>query len=369
MRAISRTLGILTFLVATDALADNVVVLPFRATEGAADKKDLVTLKGAASGATTDRGHTLVPAAAATRAEKSSKDGVFDTQAELIAAGKTADANWTLSAKVEARAAGVYAIDLEACQVGTGRVELVARDVEVANARVQIAEMLALLLRPEGINGAELPWKKNVPPQPLPKPEPTPEPPKPTPPVPAPVPQPPPAEVHVFTPPPRGYGEDHPFVAGLGVGFISAFKRPTGAVGNATSLLVQASFGYAVLTTSDNKDNPDRSTSALELRFDAAAGAIGPGSFLLDGGARYALFLNKNAQSGRFYIGPEAKIGAFIPFAGDKKARFLARGGGFVGMAITPELSLEIAPNVSVAAGGSGALAFFDTTLGVFYRF
>ncbi len=360
MRATS--LGIICFGLfhSTLALADKVVVLPFRATEGTAPAKDVLKLASATGAAATTRGHTLVSAAEKTKAEKSSKDGVFDTQAELVAAGKAAQSNWTLSAKVEFRGTAVYALDLEACQIGTGRVESVARDVELDKAEPQIAEMLALLLRPEGVAGAELPWKKNAPLPPIPPPEPVKEVPKP--------PDPPPPVQMVMPPPsfpPRGYAEGHPFAGGLSAGMITALARPNGAVGNATSLLVQATFGYAF-----------EAVHGLELRFDVGGGTVGPGSLFFDGGARYAILLAPGSrrsaddmQSGRFYLGPEVKIGGFIPFAGDKKARFLARGGGFVGFELTPEFALELAPNVSVAPGGSGALLFFDVALGAFYRF
>ncbi len=363
MRATS--LGIICFGLfhSTLALADKVVVLPFRATEGAAPAKDVVKLATATSGAATTRGHTLVSAAEKAKAEKASKDGVFDTQAEFVAAGKAAQSNWTLSAKVEFRGTAVYALDLEACQVGTGRVESVARDVDLDKAEPQIAEMLALLLRPEGVAGAELPWKKNAPLPQIPTPEPVKETPKPPEPIPPP---PPPQNMQSPAPPPRGYAEGHPFSGGLSAGMITALARPSGAVGNATSLLVQATFGYAFDSGPRAPGEKPSALNGLELRFDAGGGTVGPGSIFFDGGARYALFV---AQSPRLYLGPEAKIGAFVPFAGDKKVRFLGRAGAFIGFEITPEFSLEIASNVSVAPGGSGTLLFLDAALGAFYRF
>ena len=200
---------LLVTLVSASALADKVAVLPFL---GNATKDQLDAARIATSGAAISKAHTLASESELVTAQTAVADGVADTKSEYQAAGRASSSQWVVVGHVTPHPNGPipngYRLEVEACQVDTGRVESLAREIDPTKANVQIGEMLALLLRPEGIANADIPWENEVvkpPPPPPPKP--------------------------VVPEPDRGYGIHAPFAFGFGLGVNGAFAHPTGGNG------------------------------------------------------------------------------------------------------------------------------------------
>src|SRR6185369_9046679 len=131
----------------------------------------------------------------------------------------------------------LYRLELEVCQVESGRVESLARDLDPSSeqqASDQVAEMLALLLRPEGIGDADVPWKSGAARKSKPKPAP--------PAGPATMASPPAPAPRSFEEPEdlveHDYGEGHPFAIGASIGMTSAFDKPTDSRGSSLGMPV-----------------------------------------------------------------------------------------------------------------------------------
>ena len=348
MRALSVLAKILVFLavllVPARALADKVALLPFTAV-GQAGSSELEGARTATKAAITAKGHTLVPDPEVTAAQVAG-DGVPDTSQEYRTVGTKTGAQWTVAGRFDPREGG-YRIEIEACQIQTGRVESLARDIDPPDATNQIGEMLALLLRPEGIGNADIPWQHGQP-KPKPKPvEPPPPPPPPAQPPPPPPPPPPPAVKHA-------YAENHPIALGAGVAVTSAVSRPANASGSPNALNVQASGGYALAAV-----------PGLELRADFSGTAVGPGAIIVDGGARYAFGIVPTA---RLFAGPEVTLGALFPTGGDRSARFYARGSAVVALGLGEHAQIELSGDVAPALGDA-TLLFVGGTLRGLVRF
>ncbi len=324
-------------LAAAPALADKVAVLAVAAAPGssadaAADARALTETRAAIG----LKAHQLAGDDDMAKAKAAVTDGVPDTSSEYLAAGKAAQADWTLVGRVEARSSttsGVrYRLELVACLVASGRVESVARDVYGENQNEQLAEMLGVLLRKEGLGAEEIRWKvqakEGAPPA---APTPPKEPEKPA----APKPPSPPAVRHP-------YAEHAPIVLGAGVGFWGAAARPSNARGSSFSSTVELHGGYAL-----------PQVPGLELRANAGLAYVGPSSLHVDGGARYALPL---APTVRLYGGPEITLGVFAPTGADQTPRFLARGALFLALGIGEHVQIDALGEFFAAPGGSGAL-------------
>jgi hypothetical protein len=329
----------LVLLLPRVALADKVAVLPFTSA-GQATSQELDLAREATRAAVRQKGHTLPTDSEMLSAQMSTKDGVADTSLEYRAAGRASGSQWTVAGRVDPRG-GPYGLELEVCQVDSGRVESLTREIDPPEATQQIGEMLAILLRPEGIANADIPWERMV------KKPPT----QPVPPTPPPGPPPPPPKPAVR----HAYAENRPVALGAGGAVLAAVVRPGNARGPSTAGLVEASGGYALAQV-----------PGLELRGDFALAVAGPGSVSFDAGARYAVPV---APTVRLFAGPEAAVGAFFPTGGDRSARFLARGSAFVALGIGEQAQLELAGDAAVAPGGSGTLVLVGGTLRALVRF
>jgi len=345
LRHVASAWALAAVLVAGSALADKVAVLPFQSTS-AATSLDLDAARSATKSAVTALSHTLPTDPEMLTAQMSSKDGVVDSGQEYVAAGRASSSAWTVAGHVEGHGP-TYRLELEICQVDSGRIESLAREITPALATGQIREMLALLVRPEGIANAPIPWERGVPASPTPPPV-APEAPPPAPPPPGPPPPPPPPAVR------HAYAEGHSFALGVLGSALSAFSRPKDATGSPTSALIGGTAAYALA-----------GVPGLELRADFDGSIAGPRSYTVDGGARYAFAL---VPSVRLFIGPEATIGAFIASGADKTARALLQGAGFVALGIGPQVQLELACNLAYAAG-SPSLALGGGTFRALVRF
>ena len=322
-------------LLSANAFADKVAVLKFTG-----DPSSTQNAHDATQHAVVAHGNTLPTDSEMITAEVAVKDSVPDNSEEYIAAGKASTSAWTVAGRVSPTADG-YHVELEACQVQSGRVESLTRDIDPSQADAQIGEMLALLLRPEGIANADIPWergqkKRSPPPKPVP-PSPPPKPPKPPEPPPPPPPPPAPAVRHT-------YAEHAPFAVGVVGEGLAAVSRPGRAVGPSGSFELGAALGYAIAAV-----------PGLEIRADGQIAAAGPGAVFVDAGARYAFMVIPTA---RIFAGPEAAIGGVFSLGGDKSARFLARGSLVAGIGLGDHLQLEAFGDAAAAAGGSGALVF-----------
>jgi hypothetical protein len=316
---------------AAAAEGERVAVLPFIANGGGSTSAELASVRAATRDAVS-RIHDVLPSdAEMTSAEHETKDGVADTSAEYRAAGRIAAAQWTLAGHVDARGS-TYRLEIDACQVATGRVESLAREITPAQAAPQIAEMLALLLRSQGVGDTVPPWDQPTRPPPAPAP------------APAPAVTPPPTEPPAPTSPPPAYAENHPFALGVGVEGLTAFSRATNAQGSPAAALLTANGGYAL-----------EGVHGLELVANVAVSVAGPSSLWLDAGARYEIPIVARA---RIFAGPEATVGTFVVLGGDKDARFLVRGALPIVVGIGERAQIEAYPQIAYAAGGTTGLAF-----------
>ena len=136
----------LTLLFASrTALADKVAVLPFISV-GNATSAELAEARAAARAAVVALADTLPTDSEMLTAEMSAKDGLADTSDEYRAAGRASSSDWTVLGHVEQHGS-TYHLEVDACQVASGRVESLAREIDPAQAAPQIKEMLAILRR------------------------------------------------------------------------------------------------------------------------------------------------------------------------------------------------------------------------------
>jgi hypothetical protein len=321
--------------------ADRVAVLPFMASGGGTTSGELASARGATRDAVTQVHDQLPSDAEMASAEREVKDGVADTSAEYRAAGRAATVDWTVIGHVDVHGP-TYRLELDACQVTTGRVESLAREVDPKQATSQIAEMLALLLRPQGVGDTVPPWDL------------------PTTPAAVPVAQPPPTPVANVPPaaplpPPPAYAENHPFALGLGGDVVTAFSRASQATGSPLAGLVTIDGAYAL-----------SGVHGLELVANLAFSVAGPSSLWIDGGARYEFPIFPRA---RIFLGPEVAVGAFFDLGGDKDPRFLLSGALPIVVGLGERAQIEAYPQIAYATGGTVSLGFAGGGLRAVLRF
>lgn len=350
-----------SFAFTIPAWADKVAVLPFSSTNNV-PRVELEEVRRWTREAVAQKNHTAATANEMVSAEATAKDGLIDTSQEYQAAGRAVGADWTLTGRVErldhppARLPDgteeegftTYRVELEAYQMSTGRLESLSREVLPDEAPGQIADVLALLLRPQGIDNADIPWSRVGVQRPKPKPKP-----KPPAPEPQPAPPPPPAKPPA---PRRVYGEGHPLALGASIGISNALARPDDARGPSWAMPIGGVVGYAL---------PD-AAPGLELRGNVTSQVIGPKAIELSAGARYAL---APAAGIPLFVGPELLAGAHVALGADKTARFLAHGALFVAYGITDNVQAELAGDLSAALGGTGTLLLGGGTARVVVRF
>jgi hypothetical protein len=267
------------------------------------------------------------------KARATAQDGEPDSSGEYVAAGKSVGAAWTLAAQrnVQGR------VEVTACQVASGRIEVLARDIVGTNQDAQVQEMLARLLRAEGIGSEEVIWRVSpvgVPSQPA------------SPNAGATV-----STSNAFTkaepasPPSTAYGANAALALGAGVGVFGAIARPGNARGSSLSGTVELNAGYIFIPN-------------LEGRLNVGFSVFGPSAFHADVGARYMFPIMRN-----LFAGPELTVGLFRPLGGDQTSRFLARPAGVVAIALHPRFQLDVLGEFLVAPGGTGTLVLGGGTL------
>lgn len=334
---------------APSAWADKVAVLPFTSPKGL-PKPDVDQARAWTKKAVVTRGDALPSDSEMLSAEMAVKDGSPDTSVEYRAAGRASGSQWTLTARVDrAEHDGFsgYRVELEACQVESGRVESLAREIDPDDAETEIGEMLALLLRPEGIANAEIPWQTGAPRKPKPKPKLAPPPPPPAPP-PAPPPPPEPVVKHA-------YAEGHPFAIGGSIGVSDALAHPEQARGPSFAMPLGATLAYAL-----------GSVPGVELRGVLTSQVVGPKAIEVSAGGRYAIAV---LPQHRVFVGPELLIGTHVAIGAEKTARLLGHGSAFVAVGLGDRVQLELAGDLSAALGGSGTLLLGGGTARALLRF
>jgi hypothetical protein len=367
-------------LAAPAALADRIALLPSR---GGTDPGARSALDGELAKGLSALGHTLVPApeiATAIKAQVS--DGVADTKEEYAAVGAVTHAEWVIVGSVDP-AVSTARVELTACLVGSGRVEVVAREVEKAKEPVQVQEMLAVLVRPEGIGAGALPWETQGPPPAAPAAPPPPSP------VPPPAPAVPPVDGKAHMKYPLGSGRDvWPPYSGGKRGFVSAAvgfalpvvrpAPPPGVTSSGISFVGALRGGYAV------------GDLGFEPFAELGGNLFGPRALWLDAGARW--MLSPTLRRGPdgvlagvpFFLGPELLVGAFIllppgskidsvtetVYSSSSSARALLGASLDLSFALAPAFSLEAQlGNLRFVPGGSGAILLAGATLGANVRF
>jgi hypothetical protein len=322
-----------TVLAATDALADRVATLHSR---GVAPEGDRATVYKAADAATKALGHT-----GATEAEVLSGEGaagdLIGTSAGLVAVGKATSSDWVVEATVSSNASGMR-VEMKACQVSTGRVEMLARDIDPKQDIVeQIRQMLALMLRPQGVGDDPLPWnseKKPKPPETKVEPKKPPEPKT-------------PAE------PPPNYGEGGLVAVGGGGGALYLASRPQNASGSRLAGTWSIEAAVALPTV------PHLELTARGGGFFIAAGAL-----RAEFGARYLL------PFGRLAFGLGVGGGILAQTSGAKTVRPLLAVDPLLAFAITKRIELDLSlASFRFAPGDAGALVFVGADLGLLARF
>jgi len=326
-------LSIAALLSSGEALADRVATLHSR---GVAPEGDRATVYKSADTAVKALGHTTATEAEVLSGEGAAGD-LIGTSAGLVAVGKTTSSDWVIEATVSASASGMR-VEMKACQVSTGRVETLARDIDPKQDMVeQIRQMLALMLRPQGVGDDPLPWdtdKKVKPPEKKVEPEKKPEPPKPT------------------EPPPK-YGEGGLFAVGAKGGALYLASRPEHASGSRLAGTWALEVAVALPTVPH-----------LELTAGGGGFFIAAGALHAEFGARYML------PFGRLALGLGAGIGVLAQTSGAKSVRPLVVADPLLVFAITKRIELDLSlASFRFAPGDEGALVFIGGNLGLFARF
>jgi hypothetical protein len=386
MRAVAFALSSALLLSSSAALADRVALVPTRGPAEAPVKStvDIDLARGLVA-----LGHTIVPEAEVKAALGAVADGVADTPEEYKAVGTRAKADWVLSATVEP-AVVTERIEVSAFLVPMGRTESVAREVEKARAEEQVREMLAVLVRPEGIGAGELPWERRTPPRPAPVAV-SPPPPQPQAP-PAVAWSPPPGAPPPPPPgPPRAsldymrttesvwppYSAGRPAFLAVVLGGSGAVIRPGAASGSAAAFVGALRGGYAI------------GDAGLELLAELGGNLAGPRALFVDAGARWLFTPSLHrGEDGvlrglALHVGPELAIGAFVRLAppdvtdaagsvysGSASAHFTGKLALDLVVPITPALRVEGGlPELRWVPTGDGSIVVLGATLGASYRF
>jgi hypothetical protein len=331
------------------AFADKIAVLSFTSA-GPAKATDLDDARVATRAAVTRRSHTQPSDSELLTAQMSTRDGVADTRNEYRSAGRASGSAWTIQGHVEGHG-DTYRLELEVCQVETGRVESLVREIAPSVASPQIGEMLDYLVRPEGIGNIEIVWKVVAPPSITKGPVVA------------------TATVTATAPPAvrHAFAESAPFGLGVGVdalaapeprallGALAALVRPSNARGSGAALGVHAAVTYAFAQA-----------PGLDLRADLGVVVAGPSAFHATIGARYMLPL---AATARVFVGPEVGLGGFFTLGAEKTARGLVHGAAVAAIGVGARAQLEIAGELDYAGGGSGSLVLGGASARALVRF
>ncbi|WP_437505598.1 hypothetical protein [Sorangium sp. So ce1099] len=375
-RALSCAAAAALMAIAPAALADRVAMLPAR---GGTDAAARSAAEADVARALAALGHTPAPDSAVAAALKGVADGVADTADEYRAVSAQTGAEWVLTGTVEP-AVTTTRVELTAYLASTGRVESVAREVDRDQSSRQTQEMLAVLLRPEGLGVGELPWERPVRAPPASAPPPSAGGAVVLPPVPAAPAAPPANEVLMAYPlgPERvwpAYSGGRRAAVSASLGAAVAAARLPGASGSAASLVGAARVAYAL---------GDR---GFELFAGGGGNLVGPFAAWLEGGARLLLTPSLAPQDGAWrafplHVGPALHLGAFFrsgagvvgpggaTYRGDLEVHPVLGASLDVVLALSSSVQLEAQlGNLRWVPAGDGSLLLLGATLGAGARF
>lgn len=333
-RGAALTAAVLVSIATSTAFADKVANVHAR---GSATLEERTFVTKESDAAAVKLGHTTVPESEVLQGE-SAAGSLIGSSAGLVAVGKTTGADWVVEASVSDGPDKTLHVELKACQVSSGRVETLVRDVDPkGDVAGQIREMLALLLRPQGVGDDPIPWLAAKPKPPAAKVE---------------TKTAPPPKAEPATPPPA-YGEGGKVALGASGGLTYLLARPDGSVGSRL-------FGVWALHGRFTVPVPRLEVGAT------FAGVAGRGNALrIEGVARYRF-----VEAGRFTVSAEAALGALALLGGEQAARFLVGLSPILSVTVTKAVQLDFDLGaLRVAPGGTGTLAFAGVTAGALVRF
>jgi len=276
------------WLVAAPALADKVVLLP--PTGGNAPQDDAKALLDLSNGMTS-LGHTLVADSEVKAAIAADPTLGGHTPDALHALGQKLGADWVVYA-TDTPAVSTERVEIGASYLSAGRFQLVGREVNLDKSADEIREMLAVLLRPEGVGTGALPWETG-PAKPPPKPKEQP-PNKVTPPPKPKAPEPPPK-------PSEPYGGGHWGFIAAGLGVDGLVKRPSGAKGSAASMVGLIRGGVAIADT------------GIEPYAQLGGHLAGASALWFEGGVRWMGIPILHERDGvGLHLGPSFHGGVFV---------------------------------------------------------
>lgn len=322
-------------LLSASALADKVATLHAR---GSAPLGERTSIRNASDGGARSLGHETIGENDVVQGEGAAGDKI-GSSAGLVAIGKTTGADWVVEPYVSSSESGTR-VELKVCQVSSGRVETLARDLDPkVDPLVQMREMLALLLRPQGVGDDPLPWDAKKP-----------------------APKPPPPEVlpkkkdepTAPAAPPLSWGEHGRLSLGVSGGVGSLLARPEGATGPKT---------LYTWTLHANIALPERPWVEIIGRF---GGLHGPGDALgADFGAR---IFARGVGTPSLALGAGATLGVFGAFGSGilRPALGLEPTASF---ALHRSLQAELIVPLRVAPGEGGALFWSGAQLALLARF
>ncbi|XXT18944.1 hypothetical protein WME94_52840 [Sorangium sp. So ce429] len=375
-RALSCAAAAALTAIAPAALADRVAMLPAR---GGTDAAARSAAEADVARALAALGHTPAPDSAVAAALKGVADGVADAADEYRAVSAQTGAEWVLTGTVEP-AVTTTRVELTAYLASTGRVESVAREVDRDQSSRQTQEMLAVLLRPEGVGVGALPWERPVRAPPASAPPPSAGGTVVLPPVPEAPAAPPAKEVLMAYPlgPERvwpAYSGGRRVAVSASLGAAVAAARLPGASGSAASLVGAARVAYAL---------GDR---GFELFAGGGGNLVGPFAAWLEGGARLLLTPSLAPQDGAWrafplHVGPALHLGAFFrsgagvvgpggaTYRGDLEVHPVLGASLDVVLALSSSVQLEAQlGNLRWVPAGDGSLLLLGATLGAGARF
>jgi hypothetical protein len=284
---LSATLACALALVASPALADKVALL---APSGGNSPQDDAKLLLDLSNGLGSLGHTLVADSEVKAAIAADPALGARTPEGLRALGLKLGADWVVYA-TDAPAVATERVEIGASFVSKNRFELVGREVHLDKSGPETREMLAVLLRPEGVGTGALPWET------------------------APVAPPPPAKhdeppTVKVEPPPKPpeperphepYGGGHAGFVAAGLGADGLVKRPAGARGAAASLVGVVRGGVAIAGT------------GLEPYVQLGGHMAGASAFWAEGGLRYMVIPILHDKDGPgLFVGPSVHGGVYV---------------------------------------------------------
>jgi hypothetical protein len=277
------------------ALADKVALLP--PTGGDSATADAKLGQDVADGLT-GLGHTLIPAADVAAALK---DPAFSqrTPDALLALGKKLGADWVVNA-TEAAAVTTERVEIGASYATAGRFQLVGREVDKDSTAPEIKEMLAFLLRAEGVGTEAPPWETSSPgssPHGSSQVKPPPPPPE------NPVKVTPPKKEEPKKPetPKAPYGGGHVGFIAAGLGVDGLVVRPKTARGSAAGFVGLIRGGAEILDT------------GLEPYAQLGGNMAGPSAVWVEAGIRWMGLPILHEKDGiGLHLGPSVHGGVFI---------------------------------------------------------